>query len=238
MVYSARLGSQMLRWWLELRYHSGRRNPIDDITNKGSVLRKFALSLSACSVLLFAAFARAQQIDLALGASTVYSSGKASAAQGFVPPAEKSGMYPTFSADVLFKKQQRLGFNFEIAVRAKQGLYNGYQDFRPIFTDANAVYVLRTSKRTRAEVMGGIGVETLLFYNSYGACNRAYTACITHLNSDHFMAHVGGGVRYYFWRRFFVRPEIHLYVIPNNYQFNSDYVGRAAVTLGYSLAPR
>jgi hypothetical protein len=228
----------MLRWWLELRYHSGRRNPIDDITNKGSVLRKSALLMSACSILLFAAFAQAQQIDLALGASTVYSSGKASSAQGFVPPAEKSGMYPTFSADVLFKKKQRLGVNLNIAVRAKQGLYNGYQDFRPIFIDANAVYVARTSKRTRAEFMGGIGVETLLFYNSYGACNSAYSTCINHLNSEHFMAHVGGGVRYYFWRRFFVRPEIHLYVIPNNYQFNSDYVGRAAVTLGYSLTPR
>jgi hypothetical protein len=190
------------------------------------------------TLVLCSAFAHAQQIDFALGASTLYSSANATAAQGYLPPPEKSGMYPTFSGDVLFKKKQRLGVNLEIAVRAHQGLYNGFQNFRPIFTDANALYVVPTSKKTRAEFMAGAGVETVLFYNSFGVCSAKYASCPISLNADHFMAHIGGGVRYYFWHRFFVRPEIHLYVIPNNAEFNSDYVGRAAVSIGYSLAPR
>jgi hypothetical protein len=206
--------------------------------DKGIVLRKFALLLPACLLFLFAALAHAQQIDVAVGASTLYSSATNSAAQGYIPPAEKGGLYPTFTGDVLFKKNNRLGVNLEIAIRAKQGLYNGYQDFRPVFTDANALYVIPTSKRTKAELMAGVGLETVIFYNHFGICNSAYLSCTTYVNANHFMAHIGGGVRYYFWRRFFLRPEIHLYVIPNNSQFNSDYVGRAAATIGYSFAPR
>lgn len=190
-----------------------------------------------CTVFFVACIAHAQQIDLALGASSPYSSANRTASQAYIAPPEKSGLYPTFSGDVLFRKKNRLGVNLEIAVRAKQGLYNGYQAFRPIFTDTNAMYSIQTSKKTRADFLAGVGVESVLFYNQFGTCNSAYPSCVVNLNANHFMAHIGGGVRYYFWRSFFVRPEIHLYVIPNNSQFNSDYVGRAAVTIGYTWPP-
>jgi hypothetical protein len=212
-------------------------NRVNRLT-RGFVLRKFAVLASACAVLLLATVVHAQQIDLALGGSTLFSSKNGSAAQGYVPPAEKSGLYPSFSGDVLFKKKNRLGVSLDVALRAKQGLYNGYQNFRPVFTDVNAIYSAPTGKKTKVDLMAGIGVEDVLFYNHFGVCNANYAACPTYINANHFMAHVGGGVRYYFWRRFFVRPEAHLYLIPNNAEFNSNYVARVGASIGYSLAPR
>ncbi len=201
-------------------------------------MRKFALLPFVCLFFSVATLVHAQQIDFALGASSIYSSATNSASQGFVPPAEKGGLYPSVSADVLFKKKNRLGVNAEIAVKATQGLYNGYQNFRPVFTDVNAIYVAPTSKKTKAEFMAGLGVENVIFYNHFNACSSNFPSCTTTLSDSHFMAHIGGGVRYYFWRRFFVRPEIHLYIIPDNSQFNSDFVGRASASIGYSFAPR
>lgn len=206
--------------------------------DKGTVLRKFALLAFVCLVFPVTTLVHAQQIDFAAGAGSIYSSATNSASQGFVPPPEKSGLYPSISGDVLFRRKNRLGVNAEIAVRATQGLYNGFQNFRPVFTDVNAIYVAPTSKRTKAEFMAGLGVENIIFYNHFSACGANFPSCTTSLSANHFMAHIGGGVRYYFWRRFFVRPEIHLYVIPNNSQFNSDYVGRASASIGYSFAPR
>jgi hypothetical protein len=196
-------------------------------------LRKFELVFA---VPLFASFAYAQQLDFAVGASALLSSTYNSASQTYLPPAEKGGTYPSVSADVLFKS--RIGFNGEVAFRAKQGLYNGYQGFRPVFYDANGVFAPRVGKKLTAELMAGVGGESVIFYNQYATCNSYYfSGCRTNVSSNHFMIHIGGGVRYYFWHSFFVRPEAHLYVIPNNVQFNSNYVGRIAVSIGYTVGP-
>ena len=34
------------------------------------------------------------------------------------------------------------------------------------------------------------------------------------------MGHFGGGIRYYIYGHFFVRPEAHLYMIHNNQEFS------------------
>jgi hypothetical protein len=203
-------------------------------------LTKFARITSVCAALLFSAVVHAQQIDVTLGGSTTLSTKSTSASEAYLPPAEKGGLYPSAGADILLHKH--FGFNAEVAVRAKEGLYNGYQGYRPIFVDVNAIYVPRLSLKAHAEFMAGIGGERTLFYNpssvSYGqsgTCNPAYTQCVTYLNANHFLFHVGGGIRYDIWRQFFIRPEAHLYVIPNNTPFNSNYVGRVGVSIGYKF---
>jgi hypothetical protein len=193
-------------------------------------LRKFALITFACTI---ASFAHAQQIDVALGVGAILSSKYNTASQAYLPPAEKGGTYPSFSADVIFKN--RIGFSGEVAVRAKQGLYNGYQGFRPIFYDINALFAPRLGEKASAEFMAGIGGESIRFYDRFGNCN--YLTCPTHVNSNHLLAHVGGGVRYYFWYSFFVRPEAHLYWINKNTQFSSNYVGRIGASVGYTFSP-
>ena len=195
-----------------------------------------AVISSAWVVVLCASLGHAQQTDFTVGANALLSSAYNSASQTYLPPAEKGGTYASVSADILFKN--RVGFNGEVAFRAKQGLYNGYQGFRPVFYDFNGAFAPRLGRRVSAELMAGVGGESILFYNRYATCNSHYfSGCLSHASSNHFMIHIGGGVRYYFWRSFFVRPEAHLYVIQNNVQFNSDYVGRVGVSIGYTLHP-
>jgi hypothetical protein len=50
------------------------------------------------------------------------------------------------------------------------------------------------------------------------------------------MEHLGGGLRYYFWRQFFIRPEIHYYLIQNNVEFHSDNLFRASASIGYTFS--
>jgi hypothetical protein len=188
-------------------------------------------------LLLLVSLSQAQQIDLAVGGSAIVSSSYNSSSQAFLPPAEKGGMYPSVSAGVLLTG--RFGFNAEIAVRAKQGLYNGYQGYRPVFYDVNAVFAPRISDNARAELMAGVGGESVIFYSRFATCDPIYSAgCPTHLSSTHFMGHVGGGLRYYFWGHFFVRPEGHLYLINNNRDFSSGKIGRLGVSIGYTFGAK
>ncbi len=183
---------------------------------KEKVLTKFARFISVCAVLLLATFVHAQQFDITLGGSTTFSTKSTTASEAYPPPAEKGGLYPSLSADVIFHKH--FGFSAEVAVRAKEGLYNGFQGYRPIFYDANAIFVPRLTPKAHAEFMVGVGGERTLFYGQSsgaygqsGSCNPIYTQCLTYLNTNHFLVHVGGGIRYDIWRQFFIRPEAHLY---------------------------
>jgi hypothetical protein len=207
---------------------------MDNLT-KGAVLRKFALIASGCAVLLLANFVDAQQMDIAVGAGALLSSTYSGSSQAFLPPGEKGGMYPSLSADVIFKN--RLGFSGEVAVRAKQGVYNNYQPFRPILYDFNALFAPRFGEKLGAEFMAGAGGESIRFYNANGVCGYP-TGCFAHVSSNHLLVHAGAGVRYYFWRSFFVRPEAHLYWVHNNTQFNSDYIGRVGVSIGYTFGTK
>jgi hypothetical protein len=196
-------------------------------------LRKFVLLQSACAVFVLAGFAHSQQFDFAVGASTLVSSKPTSASQAYQPPPENGGMYPSISAD--FIRKNHFGLNLEVAARAKEGLYDGYQRYRPVLYDVNAVFAPPLGKKTSAELLAGVGGERVLFYNRYSSCSSVYpTGCLTYVSSNHFLAHFGGGVRYYFWRSFFIRPEAHLYIIRNNFEFSSGNIGRLGVSIGYT----
>lgn len=193
-------------------------------------MSKFALIISACAVLLFSTFAYAQQIDVAVGAGILLSSKYNGSSQAYLPPAEKGGIYPSFSADKIFKN--RFGFNGEVAIRESKGLYNGYQRFRPTFYDFNAVFAPRLGKKTSADLMAGIGGENIYFDSPSGTCAGG---CPTYLKSNHLLVHVGAGVHYYFWHSFFIRPEAHYYFVHNNFEFRSGNLGRVGASIGYTF---
>ena len=199
-------------------------------------MRKFVLLQSACAVFLLAGFAHSQQFDFAVGASTLVSSTPTSASQAYQPPAEKGGMYPSVSAD--FIRKNHFGLNLEVAARAKEGLYNGYQRFRPVLYDVNAVFAPRLGEKASAELLAGVGGERVLFYSRYSNCSPAFPACLTYVNSNHFLVHFGGGVRYYFWHNFFIRSEAHLYIIHNNFEFSSGNIGRLGASIGYTFGTK
>ncbi|HET9309416.1 MAG TPA: hypothetical protein VFO46_25600 [Candidatus Sulfotelmatobacter sp.] len=196
-------------------------------------MRKFHWLAFVCAFVMFAGFAHAQQFDLGAGGSTLWSFKNTTASVGYLPPPEKGGNYP--SVFVQYTNKKHLGFVAEGSFRYHQGFYNGLQPYRPILYDLNAVYAApHLAKKTTGDFMAGIGAETLLFYNISGGCGLPTGGCRTYINSTHFLLHAGAGVRYYVWRNFFIRPEVHWYIIPNNFEFHSDHVFRVGASVGHT----
>ena len=175
----------------------------------------------------------AQQFDVGFGVGTLTAPSASSANGNHAQVSLTGGAYPVFSADLLLKKQ--FGVGGELAWRGSQNLYAGFQPYRPLFYDFNGIYAPKLGKHAAAEVMAGIGWESLRFYQGFTTCGAI--SCTDFVSSNHFMGHVGGCLRYYFYGHFFVRPEAHLYMIHNNEEFSSGRAARFGVSLGYTFAP-
>ena len=199
-------------------------------------MRKLVLFACTYAIISFATSARAQ-VDIAVGGGTLFSAKSSSASLAFPPPPERGGLYPSASFQLMLK--EHLGVNVEGAFRYRQAFYNGYQAYRPILYDVNAVYSKPVSDRMRLDLMAGGGGQSVLFYNQYGTCSPAYSGnCRISTNSNHFLVHVGGDLRYYFWRNFFARPEAHYYYILNNTEFHSKNVLRLGASIGYTFGSK
>ena len=195
-------------------------------------MRKLAILVSVFAFLFIVQFASAQQVDVFLGGGTLMSSTNASS--GF--PAEKGGLYINLGGDVVPFKH--VGFNVETAWRATQGIYfAGEENYRPILTDFNVLYQPHLTKRVGADLMAGIGAADTRFYQP-GASTPGYP---NYVSTDHFMEHLGGGIRFYAWKNVFVRPEVHYYHVQNNNNlnnngaFSSNNVVRAGASIGYTF---
>lgn len=180
--------------------------------------------------------AQAQQVDAAIGFGTLVAPSASSVSDtNHSPESIRGGLYPSVRADIFVKKH--LGFNGEVAWRARQNLYTssfGQTPYRPIFYDFNAVLGSRFSKEFGADVMAGIGGEDLRFYQPYYSCGT-FSGCTNYVSSTHFLGHFGADARFYVHGNFFVRPEAHLYLVRNNQEFSSNRVTRFTISLGYSF---
>jgi hypothetical protein len=199
---------------------------------KGDVLRKFALLPVLCAVFLLTNVARAQELDLAVGGSKMYSTKNTNASQTYLPPPESYGTYPSVS--LLRTFENHFGYSAEVTTSYKRPLYNGFQEYRPFLYDLNAVFAPHVAKRMTADLMAGAGGQTVVFYNTYSFCGFP-GGCTPRVNSTHFLVHAGAGLRYTVWRRIFVRPEANFYRIFNNNDFHSGNVLRLGVSVGYTF---
>lgn len=197
-------------------------------------MRKLALFAPLFAFLVFAQFASAQQIDAFLGGGTLLSSGTCNDLTGLCP--EKGGLYINLGGDAVFYK--RIGINVETAWRATQGVYiPQFENYRPILTDFNLLYQPRVGKKVGLDLMAGIGAGDTRFY-APGASSPGYA---NYVSTDHFMEHLGGGIRFYPWKHIFIRPEIHYYHIQNNNNlnnngyFSTNNVFRAGASIGYTF---
>jgi hypothetical protein len=204
--------------------------------SQGGGLRRFAFVVFAGALLASGGTVFAQEVDFAVGGSTVWSSQNTTAAVGFLPPAERGGTYPSISLQSVSRR--KIGWNAELAFRDKRAIYNGFQPYRPFLYDLNAGYAPRFNAKTRGDFMAGIGGQTVLFYNELAPCGLAAGGCRVNLNSTHLLLHAGAGVKYYFWRGFFARPEAHWYYVVNNTQFHSNNVFRVGVSVGHTWGSR
>jgi Outer membrane protein beta-barrel domain len=201
-------------------------------------LRKLALFTPLFALLLCAPFTAAQQGDAMIGFGTLLSSGSTECAftvgcASCVIP-EKGGLYTTISGDVIFPK--RVGFNVEASWRTRQGDYADFGlPYRPILLDFNGVYQPKIGKKAGLDLMGGVGWQTTRFYQFQPTSNcEIFNACYT--SSNHFLVHIGAGVRYYVWGHVFVRPEVHFYHIVNNTDaFSDNNVIRVGGSIGYTI---
>jgi Outer membrane protein beta-barrel domain len=196
-------------------------------------LKKVGLLMLLIVPFLIVGTVQAQQLDVAFGVGTLTAPSASSATGDHNPVSLTGGAYPAVSAGVLLNKH--FGVGGELAWRASQNLYAGFQPYRPLFYDFNGIYAPKLGKHVTAELMAGIGWESLRFYQGFTTCGAI--SCTDFVSSNHFMGHFGGGLRYYFYGHFFVRPEAHLYLINNNQEFSSSRATRFGVSLGYTFAP-
>ena len=191
------------------------------------------LFLFAALFCFFALTANAQQLDAAFGISTVTAPSAADATGDHFPQSIKGGAYVGFSADYLFMKH--FGVGGEVNWRASQGNYAGVADFRPIFYDFNGVYAPPLGKRAALDLQAGIGAESIRFYQGIVNFNPSTGTFTNYTSSNHFMGHFAAGVKLYPYGNFFVRPEAHLYLVHNNFEFSSSRVTRYGVSIGYTF---
>jgi hypothetical protein len=200
----------------------------------GAVLRKFALLASVCTVLC-AGFASAQkQGDVVVGGGILMSFPSPNDLVTYKPLTETGGTYLSLGGDVI-AFEHRLGINFETSWRYKQGSYYGYENFRPFFTDVNALYQPMITKKIGLDFLAGVGVASNRF-DILTSCG--IPGCTNYTSSNHFMEDIGAGVRYYVWHHIphvFVRPEAHYYHIQNNLGFNTGNVFRIGASVGYTI---
>jgi hypothetical protein len=178
----------------------------------------------------------AQEGSFSFGAGTITSPGPSSTdinSGNFFAPALSGGTYLTGGGYFTFKKN--LGVGGEISWRASQTLYQGYQPYRPIFYDFYGVYAPKFNDHVGAEVLGGIGAESIRFYNNFYTCNY-FSGCTNYTSSNHFMGVVGGGLKFHpTGGNWFIRPEARVYLIHNNFEFSSGTAVRFGVSIGYSF---
>lgn len=196
-------------------------------------MKKLSLMATVCFLFWLQGMAFGQQVDVAIGFSSLLSPSASSADSNHSPQAQGGGLYPGFSGNVMIKGN--LGFNAEVAWKGSQGSYFGYQPFRTIFYDFNGVWAPKLTKSLTAELIGGIGGENIRFYTNNLSCDPFTGICSNYVGSNHFMGDFGGGLRYYVWHNVFVRPEARLYLIHNNVEFSSGHVLRYGVSVGYSF---
>ena len=192
--------------------------------------------MALCLGLFVGHAAFGQQVDFAFGMGTVSATSASDAGSSYSPQSVGGGAFPAFSGDVLFRKN--FGMQGEVAWRASENTYSflAAQPFRPLFYDFNGIWVPPLGKHASAELMAGIGAESVRFYQTFFTCG--FTGCTNYVSDNHFMGHFGGGIRFYVWGHLFVRPEAHYYLIHNNFEFSGPWAARYGASVGYTFGGR
>lgn len=202
-------------------------------------MRKLAFLTPIIAIVFCCQFAAAQQGDIAFFGGTALAPSPSSNALALGDIAMRGGTYLGINGDVVGFKR-RFGVMVETSWRASQANYFSYETYRPILTDFNFLFQPKLGKKAGLDLFGGIGVDSTRFYVPTTTSCSYFSGCINYTSNHHFMEDFGGGVRYYVWHHFFVRPEIHYYHIDGNDNVNtggfaSDNLFRVGASLGYTI---
>lgn len=194
-------------------------------------MRKLMAVGSLLWILTLVAPVYAQQIDLSIGGGPLVAPTSNNIFSGF-NNSLNGGTYLGFGIDYLLKR--KLGVGAEVFWRKTQGLYNSQLPYRPFFWDFNGIYAPTFKKHFGAEIVAGIGAETIRQTALVASCDTNGN-CSNYVNINHFMGDFGGGLKIYPFRGLFVRPEVRIYLVPNNVEFNSSFAIRYGASIGYTL---
>jgi hypothetical protein len=181
-------------------------------------------------LLSFAIASQAQEISAAFGLSAVTAPKAADASGPFSPQSVGGGAFPTITAS--YVTPMRIGIEGEVSWRGTQNLYQGFENFRPIFYDVNAIFAPKLGNRVTAEFLGGLGAESVRFY---GVQNCGFAGCTNFVSANHLMADLGAGLRLYATKNFFVRPEARWYFVRNNNDFSGAHAARVGASVGFTF---
>jgi len=173
------------------------------------------------------------QFDFSFGVGTLIAPSASSASGNHSPQSLTGGAYVGFSGDYLFWKH--FGVQGEVAWRASENRYRGFQPYRPIFYDFNAIYAPPLGKHAQLEVLGGIGALSTRYYSPIYVCDPFTFICTNYTSTNHFMGDVGAGLKLFLTRGLFIRPEVRVYFINDNVDFSSGHATRVGGSIGYSF---
>lgn len=149
------------------------------------------------------------------------------------------GFFKTFGADFIFF--HNLGVGIETSSLYGRSPYAGLE-YHPAFYDANAVYEPGMfARRFSPEIQGGYGEAVLDFYDTPQICYKLPQGCGA-VNGEAFSVndgevHFAGGLRIYAYKGLFVRPQVDIRRVSNNFSsyFGSSWIPEYTVGIGYSF---
>jgi hypothetical protein len=149
------------------------------------------------------------------------------------------GFLETIGGDFIFF--HHLGIGAETSFRKGRSAY-AYLEYRPSFYDFNVVYQpLTIARRLTPEIQAGYGEADLNFYYTPQICYKLPQGCGPAtgeaLSVSDPQVHLAGGLRFYVYKGLFVRPQMDVRRVQNNFSsyFGSSWVSEYSVALGYTL---
>jgi hypothetical protein len=162
-----------------------------------------------------------------LGAGTLYESPR------------MGGLFGTIGGD--FKLSRRFGVGAEMSFRKDRGAYAGLE-YRPVFYDINVVYKpLSIARRFTPEIQAGYGRANLKLYYTPQICYQLPQGCLgtnaEASSTSDYQLHLALGLRFYAYKGLFVRPQVDVRRVQNNFSsyFGSPWVSQYTVAVGYTL---
>ena len=195
------------------------------------------VSLTALALCLStAALAQQQSVDMFAGVGTAVDSnriikefnGTTTTTPGV------AGLFGKVGADVMLTPH--VGVGIEADVRFNEAQYAGLK-VRPMFSDANLIYLPTTKHWIVPEFEGGLGVSKLQFYAPTTYCSNL-SGCSAVASSNHIQAHMSLGFRLYATKHLFLRPQVDVRYVNNFFQYGSDWVPEYGAALGWSFNNR
>ncbi len=149
------------------------------------------------------------------------------------------GFFKTFGADFIFF--HNLGVGIETSSLLGRSPYAGLE-YHPAFYDINAVYEPSTfGRRFSPEIQGGYGEALLDFYDTPQICYKLPQGCGA-VNGEAFSVndgqlHFAAGLRIYAYRGLFVRPQVDIRRVGNDFSsyFGSSWIPQYSVGVGYTF---